>query len=113
MSATLLRDGAPLAPAEVAATRRSRRRGLIGRSGIEGALVLRPCRQVHTFGVRFPIDVASCRSDGRVLHVARLVPRRVGRPALRAAFAVEAEAGAFARWGVRVGSRLTVAEDRT
>ena len=48
---------------------RSRRRGLLGRDHVDGVLVLRPCRQVHTFGMQFPIDVAFCDRYGFVLHV--------------------------------------------
>jgi uncharacterized membrane protein (UPF0127 family) len=35
------------------------------------ALLLRPCASVHTFGMRFPIDIAFADEDSRVLHVAR------------------------------------------
>jgi uncharacterized membrane protein (UPF0127 family) len=110
VSAALLRDGVTVGPVEVARSRRRRARGLLGRDGVDGALVLRPCRHVHTIGMRFPIDVACCAADGRVLRVARLAPGRLSRPVLRAAFVVEAEAGAFARWGVEPGSVLTVEE---
>jgi len=58
--AWLLRDGEVLAALEVADTRRDRRRGLLGRDGIDGALLLRPARSVHTFRMRFAIDVAFC-----------------------------------------------------
>ena len=54
----LVRGDDVLAAAEVAVTRKVRRRGLIGRDHLDGVLVLRPCRQVHTFGLQFPIDVA-------------------------------------------------------
>ena len=37
--------------------------GLLGRDGIEGALLLRPARSVHTLGMRFAIDVAFCDAD--------------------------------------------------
>ena len=57
----LLRDGEVLASLEVADTRAARRRGLLGRDGIDGALLLAPARSVHTFGMRFPIDVAWLR----------------------------------------------------
>ena len=40
--AWLVREGDVLATAEVAETRRARRRGLLGRRDFEGALVLRP-----------------------------------------------------------------------
>ena len=49
--------------------------GSSGRDDLDGVLVLRPCRQVHTFGMRFPIDVAFCDRYGFVLHVSRLRPR--------------------------------------
>jgi uncharacterized membrane protein (UPF0127 family) len=106
----LVRDGEVLAAAEVADTRRARGRGLLGRDGITGALVIRPCRQVHTMGMRFPIDVAFCDRDGVVRHLVTMSRWRVSRPVWRAAFAVEAEAGAFARWGVRAGDRIELKE---
>ena len=58
-------------------TARAARAGLIGREDLEGVLVLRPCRQVHTFGMRFPIDVAFCDRYGFVLHTVTMPPRRV------------------------------------
>ena len=75
----LVRGDDVLAAAEVAVTRGQRRKGLIGRDGMEGVLVIRPCRQVHTFGMRFPIDVAFCDRYGFVLHRTTLAPRRVSR----------------------------------
>lgn len=104
----LVRGDDVLAAAEVAVTRRQRRRGLAGRDGLEGVFVLRPCRQVHSFGMRFPIDVAFCDRDGFVLHTARMVPARVSRPVPRAYFAIEANSGAFGRWGLSVGDRVEV-----
>jgi uncharacterized protein len=109
MSAALMRDGSVIAPAELASTRAERRRGLLGRAGIDGVLVVRPCRQVHTVGMRFPIDVAWCARDGRVVRTATLHSWRVSRPVLRSAFMLEAEAGAFGRWGLRAGDRVEVA----
>ncbi|MFC6341747.1 hypothetical protein ACFP8W_07160, partial [Nocardioides hankookensis] len=60
----LLVDGRDVAPLEVAATHRARSRGLLGRDGIDGALLLPKARQVHTFRMRFPIDVAHVAGDG-------------------------------------------------
>lgn len=104
----LVRGDDVLAAAEVAVTRRQRRRGLARRHSLEGVFVLRPCRQVHSFGMRFPIDVAFCDRDGFVLHTTRMVPTRVSRPVPRAYFAVEANSGAFERWGLSVGDRVEV-----
>ena len=102
----LVRDGDVLAAAEIAATGRARRRGLLGRDGYEGAFVLRPCRNVHTARMRFPIDVAFCDSEGVVLRTVSLVPWRVSPVVRRAAFVIEAEAGAFERWQLREGDQV-------
>lgn len=102
----LVRDGEVLATAEVATGRRARARGLLGRDGIEGALVLRPCRQVHTVRMRFPIDVAFVDADGVVLRVRTLRPWRISPLVWHAALAIEAESGAFERWRLRPGDRV-------
>ena len=107
----LLRDGEVLAALEVATGRRARRKGLLGRSGIAGALLLDPARSVHTVGMRFPIDVAYCtrEPDGlTVLETGCLRPFRVGRPRLKARCVIEAEAGAFERWKLEPGDRLEI-----
>src|SRR5260221_14783484 len=106
--AWIVRGEEVLAAAEVAVTRRQRRKGLMGRDMIGGVLVLRPCRQVHSFRMRFPIDVAFCDRDGFVLHTASLSPWRVSRPVPRAYFAIEAPAGAFDRWKLVVGDIVEV-----
>jgi uncharacterized membrane protein (UPF0127 family) len=104
----LVRGEDVLASAEVAVTGKSRRRGLRGRDHLDGVLVLRPCRQVHTFGMKFPIDVVFCDREGFVLHVSRLRPDRVSRYVLRAYFAIEAADGAFERWEIGLGDVVEV-----
>jgi uncharacterized membrane protein (UPF0127 family) len=106
--AWLLRDGDVLASLEVADSGAARRRGLLGRDGIDGALLLQPCRSVHSLGMRFPLDVAWCDRELGVVRIARLPRHRLSRPVLRAAAVLEAEAGSFARWGLAVGDRLEV-----
>ena len=103
-------DARVLASAEVADARSARRKGLLGRDGLEGALVLRPCRWVHTIGMRFPIDVAFVSDDGEVVKTMQMHQRRVGVPVWRANTVIEAEAGAFARWGLRVGDTIEIRE---
>lgn len=107
-TAWLVADGRVLASVEVADTRGRRRRGLLGRTTIEGALALDPCRWVHTIGVRFPIDVAYLDRNGVVVKTVRMARHRVGAPVPRARTVVEAAAGSFGRWGVRVGDRLEI-----
>jgi uncharacterized membrane protein (UPF0127 family) len=104
-------DARVLASAEVADARSARRRGLLGRDGLEGALVLRPCRWVHTIGMRFPIDVAFLDHDGVVVKTMHMAQRRIGVPVWRAHLVIEAEGGAFSRWGLRVGDVVDVRDD--
>ncbi len=106
--AWLVSDARVLASAEVAADRPARRRGLLGRDGVEGALVIEPCRWVHTLGMRFPIDVAFLDADGVVVRCTRMGRHRVGLPVRVARTVIEAEAGAFDRWGLRVGDVVEV-----
>jgi uncharacterized protein len=95
-------------PVEIAASYGTRRRGLLGRDGLDGALLLTPCGSVHTLGMRFAIDVAYLDRRMRVLAVRTVRPGRMPLPRLRARHVLEAEAGAMAGWGVRAGVRLLV-----
>lgn len=91
---------------EIAASLRSRLRGLLGRDGLDGAILLTPGASVHTLGMRFAIEVAFVDRRLRVLAVRRMPPGRVGLPRLRAKHVLEAADGAFAGWGVVPGAQL-------
>jgi len=111
--AWLVREGGEvLASAEVARRARERTHGLLGREAgsMTGALVLRPCRQVHTLGMRFAIDVAFCDREGVVLRTVTVPPWRVTRVVWRSGFVVEAAAGSFERWQLRAGDTVEVKE---
>ncbi|MGV9315057.1 DUF192 domain-containing protein [Streptomyces sp. NPDC003691] len=104
--------GAPAVPAgiplEIAASYGTRRRGLLGRDGIDGAILLTPCNAVHTLGMRFAVDVAYLDAELRVVARHTLPPHRLALPRLRARHVLESAAGAMERWGVRPGVRLAV-----
>jgi uncharacterized protein len=110
--AWLVRDDDVLASAEVARRVRERTVGLLGRDreAMTGALVLRPCRQIHTIGMRFSIDVAFCDRAGTVLRTRTVVPWRVTRLVWRSGFVVEALAGSFERWHLQPGDTVEVRE---
>ena len=81
----------------------SRLKGLLGRSALPdgGGLVIRPCNSVHTFGMRFPIDVLFLRRDGCVVKTVHgMGPGRTAA-CMGASSVVELPAGAGA--GCRVG----------
>ena len=58
---------------EIAATRSTRKKGLLGRDSLPSgsALVITPCNAVHTVGMRFPIDVVFVDGKGRVRKIVR------------------------------------------
>jgi uncharacterized membrane protein (UPF0127 family) len=76
-------------------TRRERARGLLGRAalGPDHALLLRRCRSVHTFGMRFAIDVVLLDGTWRTLAVVRMPPGRLLRPRRRVRHVLEVAAG--------------------
>ena len=101
-----------LASLEIATTQRDRAKGLLGRDGFDGALLLEPARSVHTFGMRFPIDVAFLDDDLVVVRtVTSCAASGSTMPVRGAHHAMEAEAGAFARWDLAsaTGSRSRAA----
>jgi uncharacterized membrane protein (UPF0127 family) len=61
-----------------ATTLRARLLGLAWLPGIPPghALLFPDCRSVHTFGMRFPIDVVFLDANGRTLRAEQSVPRR-------------------------------------
>jgi len=83
-------------------------RGLLGRAPLaagEGFLI-EPCASVHTFGMRYPLDLAFLDRDGRVLGIVRDVkPLRVAA-GWGARATLEMASGTAAAAGLRPGDRL-------
>jgi uncharacterized protein len=108
--AWLVTDGRVLASVEVAGDRRQRTHGLLRRDDIDGAFVLQPCKWIHTIGMRFALDVAYVDADGIVLKTLAMQRHRVGVPVFKSAMIIEAQLGAFARWGLHVGDHVEIRE---
>ena len=88
----------------------SRRKGLMGRDGLApgSCLVIAPSNSVHTFFMRFPIDIVYVRRDGEVVKVRHRVPPWRLSAALRAFAVVELPAGAARKAELGAGDRLIV-----
>lgn len=82
--------------------------GLLGRSSLpaDEGLLLVPAWSIHTWFMRFPIDVVFLDAEGRVLRVVeRMRPWRL--VSVRHARAVvELAAGVAARLDIREGARI-------
>ena len=95
---------------ELAVDSVSRRKGLLGRDGLADTtgIVIAPTNAVHTFFMRFPIDIVFVTRAGRVVKVRNAVPARRIAIALRAFAVVELAAGCAARQGLRAGDIVSV-----
>ena len=90
----------------VASTRRTRGKGLAGLDALppDHALLLEPCRSVHTIGMRFALDLVWLDAAGSTVRVdAGVQPRRV-RSCLRARAVVECAAGDGERFARRLAA---------
>lgn len=93
----------------VADTRVSRAIGLLSRRGLEPGegLWIVPSRGVHTFWMRFTIDVVALDRDGVVVDaVPDMNPWRIRLPRRGTAGVLELEAGALRRTGTKLGDRI-------
>jgi uncharacterized protein len=88
----------------------SRKRGLLGREGLAAghALIIAPSNMVHTFFMRFAIDVLIVSRAGVVLKAAASVPARRLVGALRGFAVIEMAAGSLAPSRTRPGDRVSV-----
>lgn len=89
----------------------SRRKGLLDHHSLAdgSAMIIAPTSAIHTFSMRFAIDVMFVSRDGRVLKVRRHVkPRRIAA-AWRAFAVVELAAGAVERSDTQPGDQLQLA----
>lgn len=97
---------------EIACSVFSRLRGLLGRRDYPDLLLLTPCNDIHTFGMRRPIDVAFIASDGTVVESYRWLGARRRVRCKRATSTLEriAESGPWFERGDRVELKRLVRE---
>ena len=101
-------EGAGMDGVSIAGTIWSRFRGLLGCSDASGILMLTPCGSIHTFGMRFPIDVAFVGADGTVLESHCAVPPRRRLRCRGAVATLERRSGVDGDW-LECGDRLRLA----
>ncbi len=98
---------------EVASTAVKRVKGLLGRECLEDGqgLLFERCSSLHTFFMRFPIDVLYMDRSGKVLKAAAGVkPFKLVAAPLRAYYALELPVGAIRGSNTRVGDNLSFFE---
>lgn len=86
----------------------SRLIGLMGKKGLpaDSALILKPCFQIHTFFMRFNIDVIFLSRDMHVIHVIEnMLPWKISKFIRDSYYVVELPGGTL-KGTVYVGHRL-------
>jgi len=84
--------------------------GLMGRKSLsnEEAICFPRCNSIHTFFMRFPIDVVMVDEHGRIINIVNAMrPWRFLPPKFRAKHIIEMKANRCEELGLKVGSRLT------
>jgi uncharacterized membrane protein (UPF0127 family) len=85
--------------------------GLAGRRelGAGAGLLIQPSSGVHTFGMRFPIDVVALDKKLKVVKLwQRLVPFRVTTVSFKTQNVLELPAGTIREAGIDVGDQLEI-----
>ncbi|MFN7648185.1 MAG: DUF192 domain-containing protein [Acidobacteriota bacterium] len=94
--------------ADIADTSAKRRAGLLSRTGLapgEGLWIV-PCEGVHTFAMKFPIDVVYLSKSRKVLKIRDRMKRSRISFCLTAHSVLELAAGRAAETGTVVGDQL-------
>jgi uncharacterized membrane protein (UPF0127 family) len=112
MKATDSTSGKELAPnLAVADTFFTRLKGLLGKNELshgEG-LWIKPCNSVHTFGMKFPVDVVFLDKENRVVGLEKtLRPNRVSRLYSSASSVIELPAGTIDAADTETGDYIEV-----
>lgn len=94
--------------AEVADTSKKRRIGLLKHDKFDQGegLWIAPCEAIHTFGMKFPIDVVFLSAGRKVLKIRREMARRKLSACLWASSVLELPAGTLAVARTEKGDQL-------
>jgi len=88
--------------------------GLLGKKQLEPetGLLIKPSSGVHTFGMRFPIDIVSLDRNSRVLGVwENIGPWRIRALSLRTRSVLELPSGRIRECLIEAGDELAVKHD--
>ena len=94
--------------ADIADTSAKRRTGLLKHTSLEPGegLWIAPCEGVHTFGMKFPIDVIFLSRKRKILKIRPNMVRARMALSLRAHSVLELPAGTLEKTGTEVGDQL-------
>jgi uncharacterized membrane protein (UPF0127 family) len=89
----------------------SRMKGLLGKNSLASGegLLIRPCKGIHTFGMRFPIDALFLDKNNQVVAtVNNLHPNKITRLYLNAESVIEFPSGTLEATSTKPGDRIEI-----
>jgi uncharacterized protein len=88
----------------------SRRKGLLAHASLppSTAMIIAPSNAIHTFFMKFPIDIAFVAKSGRILKIRSRVPAWRMTASLRSFAVLELPAGSLDISDTKVGDELIV-----
>jgi uncharacterized membrane protein (UPF0127 family) len=76
------------------------------------AFLIRQCSSVHTFFMRYPLDLAYLAGDGQIVKLERNVPPWcVSWGGVSARHTLEMSVGGIDRWGLSVGKTVVLSKN--
>jgi len=107
---TNTRTGAVIAEkAKIAQNFRQRSIGLLNRKSLESgeALLIKPCNSIHTFFMRFPIDVAFLDKEGRVVSIVKnMAAWKLASCIFNGYMTLEMPIGSIERYEIEIGDLI-------
>jgi hypothetical protein len=88
-----------------------RMKGLLGRKEFKQneAIILQPCNSIHTFFMRFPIDVIFVDKDNKIVKtISQLVPFRLSGIYFNAVMAIELPVGTIQASGSSESDKIAL-----
>lgn len=86
-----------------------RLKGLMGKRKIEDGegLLIRPCNSVHTFFMKFNLDIAFVDNNFMILYIYRdMTPNKLSQIYKKSKFVIEARAGSFSK--LKIGDEVKI-----
>ncbi len=74
---------------------------------LDYGLLLSPCKAIHTFSMRFPIDVVYLDADSKIIHIEKsMQPNKVGKTIKSAASVLELNSGMAEKFDLKADDTL-------
>jgi uncharacterized membrane protein (UPF0127 family) len=89
----------------------ARMKGLLGQQTMarDSALLIVPCKSVHTFGMQFPLDILFLDKSNRVTALKEnLLPNRLTAWHLRAVSVLEMPSGRISATNTQIGDEIDI-----